>query len=48
MHYPTAKANATEQKDYRKALRNNMTAAEATLWRALKGRGAGGMKCASL
>ena len=33
MHYPTAKANATEQKDYRKALRNNMTAAEATLWR---------------
>ena len=44
MHYPTAKANATEQKDYRKALRNNMTAAEATLWRALKGRGAGGMK----
>jgi very-short-patch-repair endonuclease len=38
MHY------GTEQKEYRKALRNNMTAAEATLWRALKGRGAGGMK----
>ena len=44
MHYPTAKANATELKDSRKALRNNMTPAEATLWRALKGRGAGGMK----
>ena len=44
MHYPTAKANATEQKEYRKALRNNMTTAEATLWRALKGRGTGGLK----
>ena len=44
MHYPTAEANATEQKEYRKALRNNMTPAEATLWRALKGRGVGGMK----
>ena len=44
MHYPTAKANAAEQKAYRKTLRNNMTPAEATLWRALKGRGAGGMK----
>ena len=44
MNYPTAKANATEQKEYRKALRNNMTTAEATLWRALKGRGTGGLK----
>ena len=44
MHYPSAKSNAAEQKDYRKALRNNMTPAEAMLWRALKGRGAGGMK----
>ena len=44
MHYPTAKANATEQKDFRKALRSNMTPAEATLWRALKGSRAGGLK----
>ena len=44
MHYPTAKANTTEQKEHRKALRNNMTPAEAMLWRALKGRGVGGMK----
>ena len=44
MHYQTAKANDAEQKDQRKALRNNMTPAEAMLWRALKGRGAGGLK----
>ena len=44
MHYPTAKANDKEYKEYRKALRSNMTPAEATLWRALKGRGVGGMK----
>ena len=44
MHYQTAKANAAEQKEQRKALRNNLTPAEATLWRALKGRGAGGLK----
>lgn len=44
MHYPTAKANDKEYKEYRKALRSNMTSAEATLWRALKGRGVGGMK----
>ena len=44
MHYPTAKANAAEQKANRKALRNSMTPAEALLWRALKGRGTGGMK----
>ena len=30
------KANPKEQKDLRKALRNSMTAAEATLWRSLK------------
>jgi len=44
MHYNTAKANAPEQKEQRKALRKNMTPAEALLWRALKGRGAGGLK----
>ena len=44
MHYPSAKANAAEKKTFRKALRNNMTPAEATLWRALKGRGLNGMK----
>ena len=44
MHYPTAKANATVQKDFRKALRSNMTPAEATLWRALKGSKASGLK----
>ena len=44
MHYNAAKANAAEQKGQRKALRNNLALAEATLWRALKGRGAGGLK----
>ena len=44
MHYSTAKANASEQRERRKALRNNMTPAEATLWRALKGRAVGGLK----
>ena len=44
MNYNTAKANDATQKDQRKALRSNMTPAEATLWRALKGRGAGGLK----
>ena len=44
MHYPTAEANAPEQRTFRKALRNNMTPAEATLWRALKGRSVGGLK----
>ena len=38
MHYPTAKANATEQKDYRKALRNNMTAAEAAAYGVTNGQ----------
>ena len=44
MHYNSAKANPKSQKVLRKALRNNMTPAEAILWRALKGRGAGGFK----
>ncbi|MBR4925443.1 MAG: DUF559 domain-containing protein [Prevotella sp.] len=44
MHYNKAKANAAEQKDQRRTLRSNMTPAEATLWRAIKGRGAGGLK----
>ena len=44
MHYNTAKANIVEQKDLRKTLRSHMTPAEAILWRALKGRGAGGLK----
>ena len=44
MHYNTAKANATQHKDIRKSLRRSMTLAEAALWRALRGRGAGGYK----
>ena len=44
MHYTTAKANEYEQKDLRKSLRRNMTPAEAIMWRALRGRGAGGYK----
>ena len=44
MHYNTAKANSPQQKDLRKSLRRNMTPAEAALWRALRGRGAGGWK----
>ena len=44
MHYNSAEANAAEHKDQRKSLRRNLTPAEATLWRALKGRGAGGWK----
>ena len=44
MHYPSAEANRREQRDQRKALRNGSTAAEALLWRALKGRQAGGWK----
>ena len=44
MHYNTAKANAAAQKDMRKQLRQNMTPAEAVLWRALRGRGASGLK----
>ena len=44
MHYKSAKANDQTQKDNRKLLRSNMTPAEAALWRALRGRGAGGWK----
>ena len=44
MHYNSTKANAEELKDLRKSLRNNMTPAEAVLWRALKGRQTGGLK----
>ena len=44
MHYNTAKANIADQKDKRKSLRRNMTPAEATLWRALRSRGASGFK----
>ena len=44
MHYPTAKANASEQREYRKTLRNSMTPAEATLWRALKNSAVCGLK----
>ena len=44
MKYNHAKANAEGQKEQRKMLRNKGTAAEATLWKLLKGRGAGGYK----
>lgn len=44
MHYNNAEANAASQKEQRKNLRRNLTPAEAMLWRALKGRGAGGWK----
>ncbi|MBR2234718.1 MAG: DUF559 domain-containing protein [Prevotella sp.] len=44
MHYTNAEANAAEYKDRRKSLRNNLTPAEATLWRALRSRSAGGWK----
>ena len=44
MHYNTAKANDAAQKEQRKALRNNMTPAEALLWRSLRGSRAGGWK----
>ena len=44
MHYNTAKANDATQKEQRKTLRNNMTPAEALLWRSLRGSRAGGWK----
>ena len=44
MHYKTAKANDAAQKEQRKTLRNNMTPAEALLWRSLRGSRAGGWK----
>jgi very-short-patch-repair endonuclease len=36
--------NKPELKDFRKALRNNSTPAEVTLWKALKGKQLGGRK----
>ena len=44
MHYNTSEANIAERKSLRKSLRNNLTPAEATLWRALRGKCAGGWK----
>ena len=44
MHYYTAKANVHEQTDLRKKLRNSLTPAEATLWKLLKNKTAGGYK----
>ncbi len=44
MYYKSAKANLSEQKTLRKELRNHSTAAEAVLWRVLKGRNVGGWK----
>ncbi len=44
MHYNTAKANSIKQKETRKQLRNNATSSEALLWKALRGRNAGGYK----
>ena len=44
MHYNAAKANSIEQKETRKQLRNNATSSEALLWKALRGRNAGGYK----
>ncbi len=44
MHYNTAEANDKAHREMRKSLRSNATPAEAALWRALKGRGAGGYK----
>ena len=44
MHYHSAKANLPEQKERRKALRNNSTPAESILWRVMKGKGISGWK----
>ena len=44
MRYNTAEANDKAHREMRKSLRSNATPAEAALWRALKGRGAGGYK----
>ena len=44
MHYKSAKANPTGQKEQRKHLRNHMTYAETVLWNALKNRGVSGYK----
>ena len=42
--YNTAEANLKSQKELRQTLRNNLTPAEATLWKALKGRQINGLK----
>lgn len=44
MHYPSAQANDPEQKELRRQLRQHLTPAEALLWRAMRGRGVGGLK----
>ena len=44
MRYQSAEANNPDQKNIRKSLRNNATLSETILWRALKGRAAGGYK----
>jgi very-short-patch-repair endonuclease len=44
MHYNSAEANSREQREQRKALRNNSTTAEGLMWRVLKGRQCGGLK----
>ena len=44
MHYPSAQANAPEQKSFRKELRHKLTPTEATLWKRLKNKGAGDLK----
>ena len=42
--YKTAEANLKSEKELRQILRNNLTPAEATLWKALKGSQINGLK----
>lgn len=44
MHYNSAKANDSVQKEKRKVLRQNATPAETILWHFLRNRGVGGYK----
>ena len=44
MHYNSTEANRKEQREQRKALRNNSTSAEGLMWRVLKDRQCGGFK----
>ena len=44
MHYNSAEANRKDQREQRKALRNNSTSAEGLMWRVLKSRQTGGYK----
>ena len=44
MHYETAKANAHDQLDKRRALRREMTLAETLLWKMLRGRSEGRLR----